>query len=193
MFAHSSPSPGPKKRPSRRREWILNWNCCFRTHLSHNGLILSPWAIPGHRPVKKRRKKKEKEKTLSCYAHKTHPAKWQISMATRSGQLMSFRRQMLNEKNSPIRLSLLWNTWNIYVCMPDATWFPFVPQRSRCRCRCLWMDSMVNGGATPQNSSGCCMQICPLWPKCRQSVGVIGIKSLACSSSGAWPSACWHG
>lgn len=192
MFAHPSPLPS---HPTHTSDWAkkqrrkakenkrvnselkLNWNCCFRTHISHNGLILSPWAIPGDGVGDLSAKKRRRKKTLSCYAHKTHPAKWQISMATRSGQLMSFRRQMFNEKNSPIRLSLLRNTWKymeyvLCVC-------PMLPgfRSHSLSVNGLWM---VNG-ATSQNSSGCCMQISHCGPS--------AVKASASLASSLWHAA----
>lgn len=202
MFAHPSspslpphtpPTPltGPRsrvERPRRTREWIQNWNWIETAASAHTSRTMASSSALGQYPAipgdglgvgdgDLSAKKSRRKKTLSCYAHKTHPAKWQISMATRSGQLMSFRRQMLSEKNSPIRLSLLRTTWKymeyiLYVC-------PMLPgfRSHSLPVNGLW----VVNGATSQNSSGCCMQISHCGPS-----------AVKASASASLASSLWH-
>lgn len=100
---------------AKENKRILKWNYCFRTH-THMQLAQWPHPQPlgntqgrsrSRRPVKPEEEVENIKNTLSCYAHKTHPAKWQISMATRSGQLMSFCRQMSSKKNFPNSLVII--------------------------------------------------------------------------------------
>lgn len=192
--AHPAPTSDWAKKQRRKAkenkrvnsELKLNWNWIETAASAHTSRTMASSSALGQYPVMPgdgvgvgdlSAKKRRKKKTLSCYTHKTHPAKWQISMATRSGQLMSFRRQMFNEKNSPIRLSLLRNTWKymeyvLCVC-------PMLPgfRSHSLSVNGLW----VVNGATSQNSSGCCMQISHCGPS-----------AVKASASASLASSLWH-
>lgn len=104
MFAHPSGSSRPltkrtQKANKKQKKYLLP-----HMHTCHTMLFFGPWAKYQYLSARKRW-------AWQCHAtHKTHPAEWQISVATRPGHLMSFLpTTKCAEKNSPIYLSLLRN------------------------------------------------------------------------------------
>lgn len=173
---------------AKENKRILKLNYCFRTH-THMQLAQWPHPQPlgntqgrsrSRRPVNPQ-EEVEKKRCHATHTKHIRPSDkflWQHDR----GNLWVFADKCRARKISPIRLSLLRNTPRC--CLVSVAFVPY-----------LWMDATTAlTFHVDQNSSGCCMQISHCDPSAvKASASAPALGSLACSSTGAWPSACWHG